>query len=1271
MKKLFWSILALCGFALATPAYATSGYVTVSASNTVDATGTVIINATLHATPVNNSGTPISFRANGNGQASDKTVNALITYGAFSIQLADTSLTLPVNVCYQITITDNVSGKQLLGAGYSCVQPSASGNAVSGSYPWCTNLGVCNFDLYVPNLAGLVVELPGLPGPAGPQGQPGSGTIAAGTTGEVPRYTANGIALSPATGVTIDNSNNLGVIGTGTFGALAAPTATIVTENSTTANDATLNVTTAINASGVPLNIGSVNGGAFVSSQSVRGVIVGNDLYLDELATTTSFTSLSQLLQACSNAYVGSTENYMCDGRNVSPLTTAQMTFTTDVTITQSGTRMLLPCGTIHMGVYSIVVAAGVQNVEIEGCGENTTILQAQPYANPSTGACVSNHVSGFTGCAPIIIGDTTGAVNTGDIRLKHLQINTASGTPNLDVNGIYAFRTQDLTIEDVKINGDGDDTLNWIYPTPSNVGIYLNGMGNYTGGTFRDVHITSFNAGIEMTGTSSPASTGWANAGLFERLHINCPETSGAPTTGTYGVYLLAGDGNTFSGGDIEGCDKAVYLGANATGNTFDGLRTEVLNTEYYADLGSNFNSVIKGGTFYNGAITDLGSRNSFSDAFHRNINGAKGDWYASQIDATVTNHQRLGIGNGNERGMLNEIQTDYGYRWIEGYSDAVGTGYQAWSIEDLLNGVDRIFVGQYLTATPNSITNLVLNHNGVYSSSTPPTVTITPQTGCTGSGASVTATLTVIGTGQYAGQYAVTGFTGLAGGTNYNCPQANVTFSGSNQVTTATAIAEAASAGSTNDQTVINAAGTGAVVINGSNYSGTGGLVVGSGGASETTVATIDSSGNTNLAGTLKVQGASTFASFVSIKNQADAEIDYTLNAGLSATQKEALKYVDGSTSTTQWYAVKDASNNWALNSAIDNIDHFKAYQSGDTYVDSAGSGYVRVNFENNSGTGGFLVYSGGSSPTEWFGVTGSTAVRAPGLATVTGYNCLEIDASGYITNTGSPCGTGNGNGNGTVTSVGLSLPAQFNVSGSPVTGSGTLSAGWASENANVVFAGASSGSAAAPTFRALVAADIPTLNQNTTGNAATATTASAVPWSGITSVPANFPGGATGNAATATALAATPSDCSAGYAPIGVTASGAATGCAPMGTIEFGGAGSSLCTSSYCFMGIGYTGGSNYKGAFIAPRAGLIQSCSVAVGFATTGSNYYTAVLFKNGSACTSGPTVTLNGGSHIVVTDSTHTCSVAQGDQITWQMTVTGTVTGDVGYGTCQY
>ena len=66
----------------------------------------------------------------------------------------------------------------------------------------------------------------------------------------------------------------------------------------------------------------------------------------------------------------------------------------------------------------------------------------------------------------------------------------------------------------------------------------------------------------------------------------------------------------------------------------------------------------------------------------------------------------------------------------------------------------------------------------------------------------------------------------------------------------------------------------------------------------------------------------------------------------------------------------------------------------------------------------------------------------------------------------------------GGGSVTSVGLTAPAQFSVSGSPVTGIGTLGLTWNTETANIVLAGPATGAAAAPTFRALVAADIPSL-------------------------------------------------------------------------------------------------------------------------------------------------------------------------------------------------
>lgn len=70
----------------------------------------------------------------------------------------------------------------------------------------------------------------------------------------------------------------------------------------------------------------------------------------------------------------------------------------------------------------------------------------------------------------------------------------------------------------------------------------------------------------------------------------------------------------------------------------------------------------------------------------------------------------------------------------------------------------------------------------------------------------------------------------------------------------------------------------------------------------------------------------------------------------------------------------------------------------------------------------------------------------------------------------------GTGGG-GSGTVTSVGLSAPPSIlSVSGSPVTTAGTLGLSLVTQTANTVWAGPTTGAAANPTFRALVAADLP---------------------------------------------------------------------------------------------------------------------------------------------------------------------------------------------------
>lgn len=70
-----------------------------------------------------------------------------------------------------------------------------------------------------------------------------------------------------------------------------------------------------------------------------------------------------------------------------------------------------------------------------------------------------------------------------------------------------------------------------------------------------------------------------------------------------------------------------------------------------------------------------------------------------------------------------------------------------------------------------------------------------------------------------------------------------------------------------------------------------------------------------------------------------------------------------------------------------------------------------------------------------------------------------------------------TGGSGGTGTVTSVSLTAPVViFNVTGSPITTSGTLAISLITQTANTVFAGPTTGAPATPTFRALVTADLP---------------------------------------------------------------------------------------------------------------------------------------------------------------------------------------------------
>jgi hypothetical protein len=112
------------------------------------------------------------------------------------------------------------------------------------------------------------------------------------------------------------------------------------------------------------------------------------------------------------------------------------------------------------------------------------------------------------------------------------------------------------------------------------------------------------------------------------------------------------------------------------------------------------------------------------------------------------------------------------------------------------------------------------------------------------------------------------------------------------------------------------------------------------------------------------------------------------------------------------------------------------------------------------------GTVVSVGSGSPE-------SSVVGSPGDVYIRTNGTIYTKTSGTATNTGWTL-IASGGGSGTVTSVGLTMPGIFSVSGTPVNASGTIVATLATQSANRVWAGPTTGSPAAPTFRQVVFGD-----------------------------------------------------------------------------------------------------------------------------------------------------------------------------------------------------
>ena len=107
---------------------------------------------------------------------------------------------------------------------------------------------------------------------------------------------------------------------------------------------------------------------------------------------------------------------------------------------------------------------------------------------------------------------------------------------------------------------------------------------------------------------------------------------------------------------------------------------------------------------------------------------------------------------------------------------------------------------------------------------------------------------------------------------------------------------------------------------------------------------------------------------------------------------------------------------------------------------------------------------------------GLTSDTTIVLPIGNGING-QVLQTNGSGQL-------GWFTASGSGTVTSVDLATPAEFTVSGNPITTAGTITVSKANQAANQVWSGPISGAAAQPGFRSLVIADLPALTKSDVG-------------------------------------------------------------------------------------------------------------------------------------------------------------------------------------------
>ena len=251
----------------------------------------------------------------------------------------------------------------------------------------------------------------------------------------------------------------------------------------------------------------------------------------------------------------------------------------------------------------------------------------------------------------------------------------------------------------------------------------------------------------------------------------------------------------------------------------------------------------------------------------------------------------------------------------------------------------------------------------------------------------------------------------------------------------------------------------------------------------------------GNLILSGDLTVNGTTTTVNSTTVE-VADLNILLAKNATTAAAANGAGFTIGAITGGSPTMLYTNSSDRFVFNRGIEGSSIVRTggtssqFLKADGTIDSTSylpSANAAASVANALTVGSGLTlssgttYNGSAALTISHTDTSSAAnLAASGRTYVTG---LTFDTFGHVTGytTGTETvvdtNTTYTNGTGlTLTGTTFALADSYGDTKNP----------YAAKNANVVLAGPATGAAAAPTFRALVAADIPTLNQNTTGSA-----------------------------------------------------------------------------------------------------------------------------------------------------------------------------------------